>query len=221
MIIILLGAPGAGKGTYAAQLSKLFNLPHISTGDLVRDEIQSRSAVGNQVREYSEKGSLVPDNLITDILKYRIIKNDCKNGFILDGFPRTVRQAELLQDIISVDVVINIVVPDDIIIDRLSSRLTCQNCGAIYNAKYLKPKRDMICDICNGPLYQRKDDISSIIQNRLDVYKKETAPLINHYDKQGILKQFHAQNPKASPDEAVKEIMKMLPDVNSYKEHTS
>ena len=215
MFIILLGAPGAGKGTYAAQLSKLFNLSHISTGDLVRDEIRSRSPVGNQVREYSEKGLLVPDNLITDILKSRIIKDDCKNGFILDGFPRTVRQAELLQDIISIDVVVNIAVPDDIIIDRLSSRLNCRNCGAIYNAKHLKPKRDMICDLCNGPLYQRKDDTPSVIQNRLDVYKKETAPLVNYYAKQGVLKQFNAQNPKASPDEAVKDIVKLLHDVIS------
>lgn len=215
MIIILLGAPGAGKGTYAARLSKLLDLPNISTGDLVRDEIRSRSTFGNKAKEYSEKGLLVPDNLITDILKYRIIKDDYKNGFILDGFPRTVRQAELLQDIISIDVVVNIAVPDDVIIDRLSSRLNCRNCGAIYNAKHLKPKRDMICDLCNGPLYQRKDDTPPIIQNRLNVYKKETAPLINYYAKQSILKQFIAQNPQASPDETVKDIVKLLHDVIS------
>ena len=210
MIVVLLGPPGAGKGTYASYLSELLDLPHISTGDLVRDEIKAASELGRRVKEYSDRGLLVPDEIITDILKQRISKSECRKGFILDGFPRTVRQAELLDGIVPVTAVINIDVPDEVIIDRLSNRLICRNCGAIYNAKYLKPKRDMICDKCGGSLYRRKDDDPEVIKRRLEVYRRKTAPLIDYYDRRGLLKNFRSKNPKAPPGLVVKELLQLV-----------
>ncbi|MEM2123372.1 MAG: nucleoside monophosphate kinase [Candidatus Bathyarchaeia archaeon] len=207
---MLLGPPGAGKGTYASRLSQLLNIPHVSTGDLVRDEIKADSGLGRIVKNYSDRGLLVPDEIITDILKHRISKSDCEGGFILDGFPRTVRQAELLEDTAPVTVVVNIDVPDEVIVERLSNRLICRNCGAIYNAKYLKPMRDMICDKCCGPLYRRMDDDPDVIRRRLEVYRDETAPLIDYYKKRGLLKNFRSKDPRAPPELVVDELLKMV-----------
>ncbi|MBS7644640.1 adenylate kinase [Candidatus Bathyarchaeota archaeon] len=210
MILVLLGPPGAGKGTYASRLSQLLSIPHISTGDLVRDEIKADSELGRIIKNYSDKGLLVPDEIITDVLKQRISKPDCDGGFILDGFPRTLRQAELLDEIAPVTAVINIDVPDEVIIERLSNRLICRNCGAIYNAKYLKPKRDMICDECGGPLYRRMDDDPEVIKKRLEVYRSETAPLIHYYEGRGLLRNFRYKNPRAPPELAVNELLKLV-----------
>ncbi|MGC8849196.1 MAG: adenylate kinase [Candidatus Bathyarchaeia archaeon] len=210
MILVLLGPPGAGKGTYASRLSQLLKLPHVSTGDLVRDEINVGSKLGREIKDYSDKGLLVPDEIITHILKDRISKPDCERGFILDGFPRTVRQAELLERIASVTAVINIDVPDEVIVERLSNRLICRNCGAIYNAKYLKPKRDMICDKCGGPLYKRMDDDPEVIRKRLEVYRSETAPLIQYYLERGLLRNFRSRDPRAPPELVVDELLKLV-----------
>ncbi len=187
MNIVLLGPPGVGKGTYAKRLSERYNIPHISTGDILREEIHKGSELGRQVREYVERGELVPDDIIIQVVKERLRAEDCKKGFILDGFPRTLNQARALDEITKIDVVFNFVAPKEVIIDRLSGRRICSQCGAIYHIKYRPPKKPGICDVCGGKLYQREDDRPEVIETRLEVYKKQTAPLIEYYTKKGLL----------------------------------
>ncbi|MCD6522913.1 MAG: adenylate kinase [Candidatus Diapherotrites archaeon] len=208
--VIFLGPPGAGKGTYASRIMERLNIPQISTGDLLREAIRNRTEIGIKAEEYVSQGKLVPDDIVIEILKQRLAKDDCKNGFILDGFPRTIEQAKALDNITHIDLVINLVVPDEIIVKRLSSRIICKRCGAVYNLITLPPKKEGICDKCGGPLYQREDDKPEVIMQRLDVYKKQTAPLVEYYRNRGILVDIVCDKVDTPPEEVVDRIIKIM-----------
>jgi adenylate kinase len=191
MRLILLGAPGAGKGTQASMLSEKLNIPHISTGDIFRNNIKGGTSLGIKAKEFMDKGMLVPDSLTVDIVKDRLEQQDCKNGFILDGFPRTIPQAEYLDEVLKgldskIDVVLNIFVPDAEIIKRMSGRRVCLNCGATYHTIYKNTKAEGICDNCKTPVIQRDDDKEETVVNRLHVYHKQTEPLIAYYKEKVI-----------------------------------
>lgn len=188
MNMVLLGPPGAGKGTIAAKVKDHFKIPHISTGDLFRAAIKNKTELGVQVKSILDSGDLVPDDLTVALVKERLKKDDTAKGYILDGFPRTIVQAEALGKIAKIDHVVNFFVPEDLIIKRLSGRRLCKECGAGYHVEYIKPKKEGVCDKCGGDLYTRKDDNIDSIQNRLDVYAKQTEPLINFYKEKGLLK---------------------------------
>lgn len=188
MNLILLGAPGAGKGTQAKEICKKFGIISISTGDMIRDALRSGSDLGLKVKSYMETGKLVPDDIVVDIVKERLKKDDCKNGFILDGFPRTIPQAEALDIMaVKIDKVIDIDTPDDVIVARISGRRVCEKCAAIYHMENIKPKVEGICDVCSGTLLKRKDDEPSTIMERLKVYHEQSEPLKDYYKKQGKL----------------------------------
>ena len=188
MKIILLGAPGAGKGTQAEVICNRYNIPAISTGNIIREALKTGTEMGLKAKSYMESGALVPDEVVIGIIKERIVKDDCKDGFILDGFPRTIPQAEALDKMgIVIDKVIDIEVPDEKIINRMSGRRICEKCGASYHLEYKKPKVEGICDACSGTLIQRKDDHPDTVKSRLDVYHSETEPLKDYYEKQGKL----------------------------------
>lgn len=188
MKIILLGAPGAGKGTQAEVICNRYNIPAISTGNIIREALKTGTEMGLKAKSYMESGALVPDDVVIGIIKERIVKDDCKDGFILDGFPRTIPQAEALDKMgIVIDKVIDIEVPDEKIINRMSGRRVCEKCGASYHLEYKKPKVEGICDACSGTLIQRKDDHPDTVKSRLDVYHSETEPLKDYYEKQGKL----------------------------------
>lgn len=188
-VLIMLGAPGAGKGTQAVRLSKQHELPHISTGDLFRENMKNNTPIGEKAKSYMKAGKLVPDEIVLEMLFDRIESEDCKNGYILDGVPRTIAQAEILDKHFgNANVIaISLEVPDEIIVDRLTSRIVCEKCGAIYNRKASPPAIEGVCDRCQGNLIQRKDDTEEIILKRLSVYHKETAPLKEYYQKKGNL----------------------------------
>ena len=188
MKIILLGAPGAGKGTQAEVICNRYNIPAISTGNIIREALKTGTEMGLKAKSYMESGALVPDEVVIGIIKERIVKDDCKDGFILDGFPRTIPQAEALDKMgIVIDKVIDIEVPDEKIINRMSGRRVCEKCGASYHLEYKKPKVEGICDACSGTLIQRKDDHPDTVKSCLDVYHSETEPLKDYYEKQGKL----------------------------------
>lgn len=188
MKIILLGAPGAGKGTQAEVICNRYNIPAISTGNIIREALKTGTEMGLKAKSYMESGALVPDEVVIGIIKERIVKDDCKDGFILDGFPRTIPQAEALDKMgIVIDKVVDIEVPDEKIINRMSGRRVCEKCGASYHLEYKKPKVDGVCDACSGTLIQRKDDHPDTVKSRLDVYHSETEPLKDYYEKQGKL----------------------------------
>lgn len=184
MNIIFLGAPGAGKGTMALKASAKYKIPHISTGDIFRANIRGNTELGVRAKSYMDKGQLVPDELVIDIVDDRLRKDDCVKGYILDGFPRTIPQAEALDGIAEIDTVINLKVPDEVIIKRLEGRRACK-CGNTSHTDWLKGNNT--CDKCGEQMYQREDDRSETVKNRLKVYYVETAPLVNYYEKQGIL----------------------------------
>lgn len=218
MKIVLLGPPGAGKGTQAASLSRTLRMPHISTGDIVRDEIKKQTKLGKAIRSYSDNGILVPDEVIVQLLKKRIKNPDCQKGFILDGFPRTIQQAEALDKISNIDLVVNLNVPDEIIIQRLSNRLTCGKCGAIYNKIVIKPKRDNICDKCGNELYQRQDDTLEVIQERLKVYREKTEPLIDYYKRRNLLEEVYCDALMTPPDVILRRIMALVGIIKKREE---
>ncbi|MEM2889188.1 MAG: adenylate kinase [Candidatus Bathyarchaeia archaeon] len=215
MKIVMLGPPGAGKGTYASRLNTILGVPHISTGDMVRDEIKAQTDLGKKIKQYSDKGELVPDEIIIQLLKERLKKPDCGKGFILDGFPRTISQAEALDKISNIDVVLNLNVPDEIIITRLSNRVTCKKCGAIYNILTLKPKKEGVCDNCGGELYQRHDDNPDVIKERLNVYREKTQPLIEYYKKKGLLKDIHCNDLMTPPEAVIEKILRILEKIRN------
>ncbi len=188
MKLILIGCPGAGKGTQAKKLSKHFDIAHISTGDLLREQIELKTELGKKVTDIMNAGQLVPDEIVTQILSQRIERDDCKKGYILDGYPRNLSQAEGLADIIGeVDRVVLIDVDDDVIIERMSGRRGCPKCGQMYHTKYNPPKASGVCDECGGELIQRKDDTEETVKNRLKVYHETTSPIVDYYDKKGLL----------------------------------
>lgn len=193
MRLVLLGPPGAGKGTQAQRLSREYKLPHISTGDMLREAVKNNTDLGKKANAYMIKGALVPDQLVIEIVKERLIKDDAKKGFILDGFPRTTPQARILDEVLKdagmpLDAVIYFETSDEIVIRRLSGRRVCKNCGANYHVKNIPPKKEGICDVCGTLLVQREDDKEATVKNRLTVYKKETAELIDYYKSKNILK---------------------------------
>lgn len=204
MNIILLGAPGAGKGTQASKISESFALPHISTGDIFRENIKNETPVGVLAKSFIDKGQLVPDEVTCKIVEERISKPDCIDGFMLDGFPRTIKQAEMLDTIIKVDLVINIDVDFSLLLDRLCGRRVC-SCGESYHVSRLNGETK--CARCGGELYQRKDDNPETVQKRLDVYQAQTAPLIDYYESRGLL--FNVEG-NATPDAVFVEIAKKL-----------
>lgn len=188
MRFIIFGPPGAGKGTYASRLGRGLKIAVISTGDIFREEVKRNTDLGRKVAEFLNRGELVPDKTVTDVLAKRIRNPNSKHGFILDGYPRTIEQAKALDTIAKIDAVILLIVPEWIIVERLSNRRVCKKCGAIYNLKYLKPKQLGICDNCGGELFQREDDKPEVIRERLRVYEAQTQPLIEYYkDKLPIL----------------------------------
>jgi len=187
MNIIFLGSPGIGKGTHAEIVAKKFGIPRISTGEIMRDDVRNGTDLGNEVRNYMDSGELVPDEIVIDILKKRISQGDCKKGFVLDGFPRTVNQAEELERITHIDFVLNLVASHKVITERITGRLTCRKCGAIYHMKNIPPKKEGACDKCGGKLYHREDQTREAVEKRLELYEKRTKQLIEYYKKKGIL----------------------------------
>jgi len=193
MKIIMLGAPGAGKGTQAKKIAAKYSIPHISTGDIFRANIKNGTELGNKAKGYMDKGLLVPDELTVDLVVDRIGQDDCANGYVLDGFPRTIPQAEALTNALNelgakIDYAIDVDVPDENIVNRMSGRRACVDCGATYHLKYAPVKTEGVCDTCGGGLILRDDDRPETVQNRLTVYHDQTQPLIEYYDTMGVLK---------------------------------
>ena len=200
MKIIMLGAPGAGKGTQAKQIAAKYSIPHISTGDIFRANIKNGTELGKKAKEYMDQGLLVPDELTCDLVMDRIAQDDAKNGFVLDGFPRTIPQAEALDAALtkigqSMDYAIDVDVPDENIINRMSGRRACLNCGATYHIVSIPPKKEGICDSCGNALVLRDDDKPETVKKRLDVYHDQTQPLIDYYNGKGILKSVDGTQP--------------------------
>ncbi|HOB87651.1 MAG TPA: adenylate kinase [Bacillota bacterium] len=192
MIIVLLGPPGAGKGTQAERMVQKYSLAYISTGDILRSAVKSGSPLGTKAREYMEKGQLVPDELVVNIVKERLLEPDCARGALLDGFPRSVSQAQALESVLSplgkkIDRVIHIDVTEDELVARLTGRRVCRECGSSYHIKFNPPKVRNVCDHCGGELFQREDDSLNTVKERLAVYREQTEPLIQYYSRQGLL----------------------------------
>ncbi len=192
MKIVMLGAPGAGKGTQAKKISEKFSIPHISTGDIFRANIKNGTELGKKAKVYMDQGLLVPDELVVDLVVDRLKQEDCKNGYILDGFPRTIPQAEALDAALiaigeKMDYAINIEVPDDYIINRMAGRRACVSCGGTYHIVNIPTKVEGICDVCGGALILRDDDKPETVKKRLDVYHEQTQPLVDYYQGKGIL----------------------------------
>ena len=212
MKIIMLGAPGAGKGTQAKQIAGKYNIPHISTGDIFRANIKNNPELGQKAKTYMDQGLLVPDELTCDLVVDRIQQDDCVNGFVLDGFPRTIPQAEALENALaklneSMDFAIDVDVPDENIVNRMSGRRACLKCGATYHIVSIPPKKEGVCDNCGSELVIRDDDKPETVQKRLNVYHEQTQPLIDFYSKKGILKSVDGTQPM---DKVFEDIVNIL-----------
>ena len=215
MNVIIFGPPGSGKGTYASRLQSRLGVHVIAMGDIFREILKQDTSLGRKVKGYVEKGLLVPDDIVIDVLKQHLSQVPKQAGFILDGYPRTIEQAKALQKIDDIDVVLLQMVPDWIIVERLSSRRICRNCGAVYNIRFLKPKVDGICDKCGGPLYQRSDDKPAVIKRRIQVYQEQTSPILQYYKEKNV--PFVVSSIKAletPPEAIVEEIIKELKKLN-------
>lgn len=184
MNLVFLGPPGAGKGTQALGVSEKFSIPHISTGDILRNEIKNGTALGLEAKSFMDAGKLVPDEVVIGIVASRLQQPDCKQGFLFDGFPRTLAQAQALSERTKIEMAVNIDVPDEVIVARLSGRRVCKSCGATYHVSNMKGS---VCQNCGGELIQRDDDVPETVQNRLSVYHEQTQPLIDYYQQQGVL----------------------------------
>ena len=198
MNLVLMGLPGAGKGTQAEKIVEKYNIPHISTGDMFRAAIKDGTELGLQAKSFMDKGELVPDEVTIGIVKERLAKDDCKQGFLLDGFPRTVAQAEALDSMLAdlerpIDYVINVDVDKEILMERLTGRRICKECGATYHLVFNPPAKEGVCDRCGGELYQRADDNAETVQNRLDVNLAQTKPLLSFYEDKGTLRNINGQ----------------------------
>jgi len=212
MNIVFLGPPGAGKGTQAKILVERYGIPQISTGDMLREHRAKGTELGKKAQEYMDKGQLVPDEIILEMVKERLSQPDSEKGFIFDGFPRTVAQAEALDKLLAemgkkLDFALALVVPDELLVERLTGRRTCKNCGMIYHIKYKPPKVEGKCDVCGGELYQRPDDNEETVRNRLKVYHESTAPLIEYYRKKGLLREIDGSK---SIEEITQQIIQIL-----------
>jgi adenylate kinase len=208
---IIFGPPGSGKGTYASRLQAKLGVDVIAMGDIFREIMKEDSPLGKKVKQYVEKGLLVPDDVVIEVLKQRLAKSSSKKGFILDGFPRTLEQANALDKIVAIDVIIKLTVPDSIIIERLSTRRICKSCGEVYNVRYLKPKVEGVCDKCGGQLYQRPDDTAKVIKDRIQVYERQTQPILQHYKEKKVqFVEFKCEILDMNPDVAVESILRDL-----------
>ena len=212
MKIVMLGAPGAGKGTQAVNIAKEFGIPHISTGDIFRANIKNQTELGMKAKSYMDQGALVPDDITIGMLLDRIADNDCKNGFVLDGFPRTIPQAESLKAALSlqdtrIDHAVDIEVPDEVITSRMGGRRSCPKCGGTYHIVFNAPKKEGICDNCGSELVQRADDKPETVLARLKTYHEQTQPLIDFYKKEGVLDTVDGTK---KPDEVLKDILGAL-----------
>jgi adenylate kinase len=211
--LVLLGPPGAGKGTQARMLEKRLNVPQVASGDLLRAAVRERSPLGVEAKSYMDKGALVPDDLVLRLIDERLSRPDAAGGFILDGFPRTVAQAETLAEMLNarggarLDKVIAIIVPDEEIVKRISGRRTCRNCGAMYHVIYDPPRNQDLCNNCNTELYQRDDDAEDTVRMRLEVYATSTRPLLDHYGRLGLLSEIDGIG---SPEEIKERIIRAL-----------
>ncbi|MCI8527988.1 MAG: adenylate kinase [Lachnospiraceae bacterium] len=213
MKIIMLGAPGAGKGTQAKMIAEKFGIPHISTGDIFRSNIKEGTQLGTEAKKYMDQGLLVPDELTVKILLDRVAKEDCAGGYVLDGFPRTIPQAEVLDEALEklnekIDYAVNVDVPDDNIVKRMSGRRACLKCGATFHMEHIPPKQEGICDSCGGELVLRDDDKQETVQNRLKVYHDQTQPLIDYYTKKGVLKSVDGTMEMKAVFQLISEIIK-------------
>jgi adenylate kinase len=209
MNIVLLGPPGVGKGTYACEISKKYQIPTISVGDLFRKAIKKQTELGEKIKGYVSSGELVPDTVVIELVKGRLKEPDCKNGYILDGYPRTVPQAEAMMKFNKIDIALNFAAPDNVIMERISGRRTCRKCGAIYHIKNIPPTIDNICDQCSGRLVQRSDEKPEVVQNRLMVYREKTKPVIDYLRNIGLIADIDANYP-------IEEIEKIIAQCDKY-----
>jgi len=215
MNVVLLGSPGVGKGTYADILSKKYKIPKISSGDLFHEAIRKQTELGKKVQCYVSSGELVPDEIVIKLVKERLEKDDCKKGFFLDGFPRTINQAETLDKFKRIDKVLNFFASEEEIISRLSGRRTCKKCRAIFHVRNKPPKTDGICDYCGGDLYQRTDETPETVKNRLRVYLEKTKPLIDYYRKKGLLVEIDANYGYSEIDKVIFQCDEALSDTRN------
>ncbi len=212
MRIIMMGPPGAGKGSQAKIIAKEYSILHISTGDMFRSALKNETPMGLKAKEFMDKGELVPDSVVNGLVEERISQDDCKNGYVLDGYPRTINQADALSDILEdkqqeIDVVISIDTSDETVIKRLTGRRVCVSCGAIYHVDNNPPEEQGVCDLCEGEVVQREDDKEETVRNRLEVYKKQTKPLIEYYEKKDLLVEVDGEQELSDVFADIKEIL--------------